>query len=75
MFVPWFDGIWSNWMIHCSKPGLANTNLNIESFNNVLKRDYFERRKVLMRTALNKLFECITYYSNIENSKLFLEKN
>lgn len=59
----WFDGIWSNWMIYCSKPGLANTNSNIESFNNVLKRDYFERRKVPMRTALNKLFECITYYS------------
>jgi len=59
----WFEGIWSNWMIYCSKPGLANTNSNIESFNNVLKRDYFERRKVPMRTAINKLFECITYYS------------
>jgi hypothetical protein len=40
-----------------------NTNSNIESFNNVLKRDYFERRKVPMRTALNKLIECIVYYS------------
>ena len=35
----WFEGVWSNWMIYCSKPGLANTNSNIESFNNVLKRD------------------------------------
>jgi len=59
----WFTGEWSNWMIYHSKPGLANTNSNIESFNNVLKRDYFERRKVPMRTALTKLIECIVYYS------------
>ena len=59
----WFNGEWSNWMIFCSKPGLANTNSNIESFNNVLKRDYFERRKVPMRTAISKIFECIVFYS------------
>ena len=40
--LTWFTGEWSNWMIYCSKPGLANTNSNIESFNNVLKRDYLK---------------------------------
>jgi hypothetical protein len=38
----WFTCDWSNWMIYHSKPGLANTNSNIESFSNVLKRDYFD---------------------------------
>ena len=67
----WFVGEWSNWMIYHSKPGLANTNSNIESFNAVLKRDYFERRKVPMRTALTKLIECIVYYST-ENTEFKL---
>ena len=59
----WFEGEWSNWMIYCSKPGLANTNSNIESFNNVLKRDYFRSRKVPMRAALDIIIECIVCYS------------
>ena len=59
----WFDGPWCNWQIFRNRPGQANSNSKIESFNNVLKRDYFERRKVPMRTAISKIFECIVYYS------------
>ena len=64
----WFVAEWSNWMSFYSKPGLANTNSNIESFNAVLKRDYFERRKVPMRTALTKLIECIVCIVIQQNS-------
>lgn len=35
----WFTGKWSNWQIYHNKPGQANTNSNIESFNNVIKKN------------------------------------
>jgi hypothetical protein len=58
----WFDGMWSNWQIYHSQPGLANTNSNIESFNRTIKR-FTNRRKLGMKASCEKLFELITYYS------------
>ena len=33
------DACESNWQIYHNKPGQANTNSNIESFNNVIKKN------------------------------------
>ena len=74
----WFVGIWSNWQIFCNKPGHANTNSNIESFNNVIKRDFTLRRKLNMKCTIAKLFEIIIFYSNrgpeFENAPKFSKK-
>ena len=59
----WFEGPWSNWQIYHSKPGLANTNSNIESFNRVIKR-FTNRRKLGIKASCQKLFELVVYYSN-----------
>ncbi len=61
--VTWFKGEWANWMVYCNKLWLANTSSNIKSLVNVLKRDYFERRKEPKKTAIAKVCECIDYYS------------
>jgi hypothetical protein len=58
----WFDGEWSNWQIFRNKPGQANTNSNIESFNNVIKID-LSRKKLPMKAAINSIFEQVVYYS------------
>ena len=58
----WFEGVWSNWQIYHTRPGCANTNSNIESFNRSVKR-FTYRRKMSVLSALNTLMEIITYYS------------
>ena len=58
----WFEGVWSNWQIYHSRPGLANTNSKIESFNRKVKR-FTYRRKMRVLSALNTLIEIIIYYS------------
>ena len=58
----WFSGVWSKWQIFRNRPGQANTNSNIESFNNAIKRD-FNRKRVPMKQCLDELFEQIIYYS------------
>jgi hypothetical protein len=60
----WFKSNFNKWQIFRNPPGYANTNSNVESFNNVIKRDFTGRRKLPLKTALNKLEEIITYYSN-----------
>ena len=55
----WFEGMWSNWQIFCNKPGHANTNSNIESFNRVIKIDFTNNRRMPMKTAIGKIFEQI----------------
>ena len=58
----WFEGVWSNWQIYHTRPGCANTNSNIESFNRSVKR-FTDRKKMNMTAALNKLINIIVYYS------------
>jgi len=58
----WFEGVWSNWQIYHTKPGCANTNSNIESFNRSVKR-FTDRKKMTMTSALKKIFKIIVYYS------------
>ena len=58
----WFEGPWSNWQIFHTRPGCANTNSKIESCNRSVKR-FTQRKKMLMKTSLQKLFKIITYYS------------
>ena len=59
----WFTGDWSNWQIYHNKPGQANTNSNIESFNNVIKKSFTERRKLSMKCALVTLLKMCHHYS------------
>jgi len=59
----WLSGRFCNWQIYHNKPGHANTNSNIESFNNCLKRDFTDRKKMTMRSAMVKLKEVVLYYS------------
>jgi hypothetical protein len=56
----WLEGDWSNWQIYCNKPGQANSNSNIESFNNVIKID-MSRKKLTMKAAITAIFEQIVY--------------
>jgi hypothetical protein len=58
----WFEGEWSTWQIFRNKPGQANTNSNIESFNNTIKLD-LSRKRLPMKAAINAIFEQIVYYS------------
>lgn len=60
----WFTGNFDKWQIFRNKPGFANTNSNVESFNNVIKRDFTNRRKLSVKAALDTINEIITYYSN-----------
>jgi hypothetical protein len=60
--LTWFEGNWSNWQIFRNKPGQANTNSNIESFNNVIKVD-LSRKRLPMKASINAIFEQIVYYS------------
>ena len=59
----WFSGKWSNWQIYHNKPGQANTNSNIESFNNVIKNKYTNRRKLSIKTAFLAIGKLILSYS------------
>ena len=59
----WFYGPWSNWQIYHNKPGQANTNSNIESFNNVIKKKYTNRRKLRLKAALIAIGKLILSYS------------
>ena len=58
----WFEGDWCTWQIFRNKPGQANTNSNIESFNNTIKLD-LSRKRLPMKAAINAIFEQIVYYS------------
>ena len=59
----WFKGPWSNWQIYHNKPGQANTNSNIESFNNVIKKKYTNRSKLSLKAALLEIMKLILSYS------------
>ena len=59
----WFTGKWSNWQIYHNKPDQANTNSNIESFNNVIKKKYTKRWKLSIKSALIALGKLILTYS------------
>ena len=60
--LTWFEGEWSTWQIFRNKPGQANTNSNIESFNNTIKLD-LSRKRLPMKAAIKAIFEQIVYYS------------
>ncbi len=51
----WFTGVWSNWQIFHNKPGKANTNSNIESFNNIIKKKITNRTKLTMCNAIKAI--------------------
>ena len=56
----WFESVWSNWMINCSKPGFEQTRTRTLKVLNFFLKEII--LKVPMRTALNQLFECIVYF-------------
>ena len=59
-----------NWQIFRNSVGLANTNSPIESFNNTLKEQFFERVIISLGAAIDKLDDIIN-----SKSKLFLIKD
>ena len=69
--VQWFESRFNNWMIYHTPAGWANTNSNIESFNAVIKRDFFKRKRLSVFGAVLKIEDIIKYYStaNITFSK------
>lgn len=58
-----------NWQSFRNKPGFANTNSPLESFNNLIKTQFMKRIVMSIGGALSKLEEIIIYFSN--NRKKF----
>lgn len=50
-------------LIYHNEPGYANSNSNVESFNNVIKRDFTGRRRLSIKAAIEKIGQIIVYYS------------
>ena len=63
------DSPFRRWKIFNSPPGYACTNSPIESFNNVIKRDFVKRKKKNLLDFLHILKEIVVYYS--VNKSLF----
>jgi hypothetical protein len=63
METQWLDGPFCKWKIFRTPPGYAITNSNIESFNSVIKRDFTNRKRQSIMSAINIIEEIITYYS------------
>ena len=63
METQWLDGPFWKWQIFRTPPGYATTNSNIESFNSVIKRDFTNRKRQSIMSAINIIEEIITYYS------------
>jgi len=59
----WIDSQYCNWQIFRNKPGFANTNSNLESFNNTVKRTFTKRQSFYISGSISKLAEIILYYS------------
>ena len=61
----WLTGVFNKWMIFNNEPGWANTNSNIESFNAVIKRDFFKRKRfsvygaILIKSSINTMTHTI----------------
>ena len=74
-----FEHIWNtwirtndhtcNWQSFRNRPGFANTNSPLESFNNMIKTQFMKRVVMSIGGALSKIEEVIIYYSN--NPKKF----
>ncbi|GMF58027.1 unnamed protein product [Phytophthora fragariaefolia] len=54
----WLYGRFCNWQAFWTRSGFATTNNPVETFNNVLKRDYTLRRRLTMGALLQELSEC-----------------
>lgn len=59
----WFENVFNKWQIYQNEPGYANSNSNVESFNNVIKRDFTSRRRLSIKAALEKIGQVIVYNS------------
>jgi hypothetical protein len=60
----WLYGRFSNWQAFWTECGYASTNNLVETFNQVLKRDYTLRRRLKMGTLLNELSSCCRHRSS-----------
>jgi hypothetical protein len=63
METQWLDGPFCKWQIFRTPSDYATTNSNIESFNSVIKRDFTNRKRQSIMSAINIIEEIITYYS------------
>ena len=57
----WVNSRFCKWFVFNNKPGYANTNSPIESYNATIKRDFFERVKRSVYGAVQKLSQIIAY--------------
>jgi hypothetical protein len=60
----WIDSQFCRWQSFRNLPGYANTNSNLESFNETIKRDFTNKRVSHIFESLSKIAEIITYYSD-----------
>ena len=64
----WFNGEFSKWQVYHNPPGFAGANSNMEGINGDFKT-FFTRKRLSMICAVEKIGECILYYS--ENAEPF----
>ena len=61
--IQWFQGDFTLWQIFRRSPGYSCANSNIESFNATIKRDFTLRKRMNIKSVLEKMNEIIIYYS------------
>ena len=59
----WLEGDFRMWQIFRNKPGYANTNSNLESFNATIKRDFTNNTAFYISGAIEHIGEIIEFYS------------
>jgi len=62
------NGEFSKWQVYHNPPGFAGANSNMEGINGDFKT-FFTRKRLSMICAVEKIGECILYYS--ENAEPF----
>jgi hypothetical protein len=60
----WFKGPFTKWKVCDSPSGYNKTNNPIESFNSSIKRTFTMRKRLSVAGLIERLGECIKYYSN-----------
>ena len=60
----WLTGDFCRWQIFRNKPGYANTNSNLESFNATIKRDHFKGKVSHISGSITHVGNIIRFYSS-----------
>ena len=68
----WFNGEFTNWQVYHNPPGFAGSNSNMEGVNADFKKFFTNRNRLSIKCAVERIGECIVYYS--ENAEPFALK-